>query len=393
MKICFVVGEFPALSHTFVIDQVEAMARLGHDVSVVCDRIGDDTRIDFTTEPVRSLMTRTRRWWQAPPALRANLHRLPERLRDKLSTAADMYWNRAVNDCDVIVAHFGGNGLRLARAKKRGRLAPPIVTIFHGNDVGVHHHSGTLGIYAPLFSHGARHLTVNGVFRKMLIEAGARQDDVVVQHMGVDCDDIAYHWRPWNDGPLEIVSVCRLVEKKGIEYALRAVARLEHDRPGLDWRYSIIGDGPLTDGLKALAAELGLGARVRFLGALPHARVKAELARSHVFLLPSVTARDGDVEGIPVALMEAAASGLIVVSTRHSGIPELIEDREEGLLSDEKDVAGLARDLAWIVGNHKACRPMTLAARAHVEADFDKETLNRRFCDLILPLAERADAA
>lgn len=393
MKICFVVGEFPALSHTFVLDQVVAMLELGHEVSIVCDRIGNDSRIDFEVEPMRSLMLRTHRWWQAPQALRANIGRLPERLRDKLSTAADMYWNSVLNDCDVIVAHFGGNGLRLARAKKRGRLAPPIVTIFHGNDVGVHHHSGTLGTYAPLFSHGALHLTVNTVFRDMLVESGARAGDVAVHHMGVDCDEIAYRWRPWDDGPLEFVSVCRLVEKKGIEYALQAVARLARERPGVDWRYSIIGDGPLTDELRSLAARLEIVDRVRFLGALPHASVKAALDKAHVFLLPSVTAGDGDVEGIPVALMEAAASGLVVVSTRHSGIPELIQNGRSGFLSDEKDVAGLARDLARIADDHRACRLMTLAARAHVESEFNKDALNRRLCDLIAPLADQARAA
>lgn len=393
MKICFVVGEFPALSHTFVLDQVVAMSRLGHEVIIVCDRIGSDARIDFKSEPVRSLMSRTRRWWQAPPMLGDNLRRLPPRLRDKLSTAADMYWNRAINDCDVVVAHFGGNGLRLARAKKRGRLAPPIVTIFHGNDIGVHHHSGTLGHYAPLFAYGARHLTVNAVFRDALIQAGAKESDVVVHHMGVDCDEIAYQWRNWRDGPLELISVCRLVEKKGIQYALNAVAKLGRSRPSLDWRYTIIGDGPMAAELKKIAAELQLGMRVRFLGAQPHSEVKTHLARSHVFLLPSVTAQDGDVEGIPVALMEAAASGLIVVTTRHSGIPELIEDQKSGFLSDETDATGLAQNLARIGDDHKACRPMTLAARAHVELEFNKERLNTRLCDLLAPLAERADAA
>lgn len=393
MKVCFVVGEFPALSHTFVLDQVEAFARMGHEVSIVCDRIGSDPRIDLSAEPMRSLIDRTHRWWAGPEGLRQGLERLPHRLRDKVSTAADMFWNGPFRDCDVILAHFGGNGLRLARAKRRGRVTPPIVTIFHGNDVGLHAHSGTLGIYEPLFRHGTLQLTVNALFSRQLVAAGAPAQSVDVHHMGIDCDAIAYRWRPWDGGPLELVSVCRLVEKKGIEYALRALAAVRNTAPQLDWRYTVVGDGPLAPGLKTLCHELGLADRVRFVGPLAHAAVKDELARAHVFLLPSVTAADGDVEGVPVALMEAAAAGLVVVSTRHSGIPELIEDRVAGLLSDERDVDQLAAAIAAVGADYTACRPMTLAARGHVEAEFNSAIQHRRLSDRLTGMTRRKTAA
>lgn len=393
MKVCFVVGEFPALSHTFVLDQVEAFARMGHDVRIVCDRIGTDPRIDLSAEPMRAIMARTHRWWRAPQGFRQGLQRLPHRLRDKVSTAADMYWNARFDDRDVVLAHFGGNGLRLARAKKRGRLAAPIVTIFHGNDVGLPYHSGTLDIYQPLFRHGALNLTVNARFRDMLVEAGAPAGRVGVHHMGIDPDAIAYRWRPWTEGPLEFISVCRLVEKKGIEFALRALAAVRAEAPGLDWRYTVVGDGPLAGDLQALARQLGLTDRVRFAGALAHVAVKQQLAQAHVFVLPSVTAADGDVEGVPVALMEAAAAGLVVVSTRHSGIPELIRHGDAGFLADERDVPGLAGALAAVGNNYAACRPMTLAARAHVETQFNSALLHRQLSDRLTGLTRHERAA
>ena len=168
MKIGFVVGEFPLLSHTFVISQIEAMMRRGFDVSIVCDRIGSDPRIDAEAEPMRTMLANTHRWWQLPTGVAGAVHRLPAGLQDKVSTAADMLWTQELNRCDLLLAHFGGNGLRLARAKKRNRLAPPIVTIFHGNDVGIPAHDGTLSRYLPLFQHGAHQLTVNDVFRRAL---------------------------------------------------------------------------------------------------------------------------------------------------------------------------------------------------------------------------------
>ena len=388
MKIGMIVGEFPSLSETFVLNQAKDLALLGHEICVFCDRIGNDPRIDVRSEPVASIVGRTRRWWHVPQSFKQQLAHLPDRLADKISTAADVYWSDDIKNCDVLIAHFGHNGLRLARVKKRGRLSAKIVTIFHGNDVGVHHRSGTMHTYRPVFDFGALNLTVNGVFKKMLVNAGARPETVKVHRMGISCEDIQYRWRPWKSGPLGFLSVGRLIEKKGTEFALRAFAQLASKRPELDWQYTIIGDGPLAGDLKALSRALGLSARVSFLGALPHEQVKTHLDGAHVFVLPSVTGSDGDVEGVPVAIMEAMAAGLVVVSSRHSGIPELVEDRVGGLLSDERDFGSLACDFAWIADHYQACKPITEAARQRVEDDFDNKKLNGNLSEMISSLVE-----
>jgi colanic acid/amylovoran biosynthesis glycosyltransferase len=392
-RICVVVGEFPLLSHTFVISQVEGLMRRGCDVSVVCDRIGGDARIDAGAEPMRTMLANTHRWWPVSPGVGRAVRRLPPGLKDKVATASDMLWNRELNRSDLVLAHFGGNGLRLARMKRRGRLAPPLVTIFHGNDIGGPAHEGTLGRYAPLFDYGACLLTVNRMFREMLVEAGAPEDRTVVHRMGIDCGEIPFSPRAMAGGPLELVSVCRLVEKKGIAVALRAMAAFAAARPAVDWRYSVIGDGPLLPALRSLAAGLGLADRVRFHGALPHAAVKERLGRAHIFLLPSVTAADGDVEGVPVALMEAMAAGLIVVSSLHSGIPELVEDGRSGFLAPEGDAAGLAARLQRIADDPEAWPAISLAARKRVEAEFNNDILNDRLFDRIIDLLARETAA
>jgi len=393
MRIGFVVGEFPLLSHTFVISQIEGLMQRGYDISVICDKIGSDSRIDPWAEPMRTMLANTYRWWPVSSGLRGAVRRLPARLQDKISTAADMLWTEELNRCDLLLAHFGNNGLRLARTKKQNRLAPPIVTIFHGNDVGIPAHQGTLQKYLPLFQHGAYQLTVNDVFRRQLISAGAPEHQVTVHRMGIDCDDIPYRQRDVGDGPLQLISVCRLVEKKGVAFALRAVAALQAAEPDIDWRYSIIGDGPLLVPLRDLAGELGIEERVQFHGALPHSEVKQHLARAHVFLLPSVTAADGDVEGVPVALMEAMAAGLIAVSTYHSGIPELIENHKTGFLAPEKDIQALAMHLISIAENPSAGHSITAAARRHIEAEFNNEVLNDRLAQTITSLLHEEQAA
>ncbi|RUU71671.1 glycosyltransferase, partial [Mesorhizobium sp. M2C.T.Ca.TU.009.01.2.1] len=148
------------------------------------------------------------------------------------------------------------------------------------------------------------------------------------------------------------------------------------------------GGGELLEQLKRTAIDLGIADRVSFLGPRPHGEVKQRLRDADVFLLPSVAGRDGDLEGIPVALMEAMAGGLIAVSTYHSGIPELIEDHKTGFLVPERDVAALAGKLAWIAENPGPCEPIALAARRKVEADFNADILNERFAQIVARLGE-----
>jgi colanic acid/amylovoran/stewartan biosynthesis glycosyltransferase WcaL/AmsK/CpsK len=388
MRVGFVVGEFPLLSETFVVDQMVGLLRRGFDVEVVCHRIKADDRIDRKSEPMATLLAGTRRWWRWAARINELIPWLPAHLRYKATTALDIIFARRLNRCDVIVAHFGQNGERAAALKKWKFLKPPIITIFHGADVAIPSRQGVLAAqYAGLIRHGTLNLTVNEFFRRILLDAGAPQASTTVHHMGIDPLEISYRWESWEGTQLIVTTVCRMVEKKGIDIALRALAALSASHPQIDWRYDIVGDGPLRMSLEKLTAELCLTDRVTFLGSLSHTEVKRRLRMAHVFLLPSVTASDGDMEGIPVALMEAMAAGLIAVSTYHSGIPELIEDKETGLLAPEQDVLALADKLAWVAEHPKECEAIALAARRKVEKDFNANVLNERFAQIVVQAA------
>lgn len=393
MRIGFVVGQFPQLSETFVIGQMVGLLKRGFEVEVVCNGITDCHLANSGREPLATLLERTRDWWGAAARARPALRRLPPKLHDKVSTALDLTSVARLNGCDAVVAHFGHNGARAARLKKWKRLTPPIVTIFHGYDVGVPMHEGDLDRYSDLFRHGTLNLTVNDFFRRALIGAGAPKEKVAVHHMGIDLHNISYAWKSWRDASLQLVSVCRLAEKKGVEFALRALGRLAIDAPKLAWHYRIIGDGPLRKELEALARTLGITDRVSFLGSLAHDDVKQWLRRSHAFVLPSVTASNGDVEGIPVALMEAMAAGLTVVSTDHSGIPELVEDQKTGFLAPERDFETLANRLRFVAEHPERCEPIARQARRKVEAEFDAERLDDEFAGIVGRFAKKRQAA
>jgi colanic acid/amylovoran biosynthesis glycosyltransferase len=388
MRVGFVVGQFPMLSETFVISQMAGLLKRGFEVGVVCNGVSDYRYPDKNKEPLSRLLPRTRDWWGPLAGLRQPIDRLPLRLKDKVSTALDTLSVSRLNDFDVLVAHFGHNGARVARLKKRREIGAPLVTIFHGYDVGVPLHDGRLQGYQDLFTLGALSLTVNTFFRDILIKAGATPQKVAVHRMGINASLIPYEWRSRQNGPLQLISVCRLIEKKGVEFTLRALGRIK-DR-GFDWHYTIVGDGPLRQALEHLAHELGIATRVTFLGSLAHEDVKLWLRQSHVFVLPSVTASNGDVEGVPVALMEAMASGLTVVSSYHSGIPELVDNGHTGFLAAERDVDGLADRICWIMEHPVECEAIALDARRKVEQEFNDELLNDHFANLISGISTRS---
>ena len=179
---------------------------------------------------------------------------------------------------------------------------------------------------------------------------------------------------------MRILTVGRLVEKKGIEYGIRGVGEVIKVYPDIE--YTIVGDGPLRERIELVIKELNLEKKVKMVGWKLQEEVKNLMREADLFLGPSVTSRNGDQEGIPVTLMEAMACGLPVISTFHSGIPELIQDGETGFLVKERDVKGLAGKISFLVRNPELKRTIGLKARNHVEKFYDIEKLNRQLVDL-----------
>jgi colanic acid/amylovoran biosynthesis glycosyltransferase len=174
---------------------------------------------------------------------------------------------------------------------------------------------------------------------------------------------------PMAEGGQEIVSVGRLVAKKGFDLLIRAFARL--DRPQM--RLRIAGDGPERQALVALAEAEGVADRVDFLGAQPHAAALALIRSGAIFALPCRTSATGDRDGIPVVLMEAMAAGKPVIAGRLDTIAELVEDGLSGLLVPPDDVDALAAALAKLIDDVPGRTAMGLAGRSHVQEEFSDE--------------------
>lgn len=256
----------------------------------------------------------------------------------------------------VVHAHFGPDGVRVARAARLARR--PLVVTFHGYDATIP--AAQLGIdYAPLFQSAARLVAVSQFIRTCLTERGAPEEKVTVVPLGipVPADEPA----PERRG---VLFVGRLVEKKGCADLLSAVAGLDRPPP-----VEIIGDGPLRGDLERLAGDLRVP--VRFRGSCPPAEVAGAMRRSAALCAPSRTASNGDREGLPIALLEAAAHRLPVVSYGAGGILEAVADGETGLLVPEGDVAGLARGLAAVLADPDLAARLGAAGRRRIETTFD----------------------
>lgn len=174
---------------------------------------------------------------------------------------------------------------------------------------------------------------------------------------------------PSRDEPPLLLAVGRLVDYKGFCYLLAACGILR-DR-GLAFRCRIIGGGPEEAALRQQLESLRLGEQVELAGVVPHKAMAAEFARAAVFVLPCCVGAGGEMDGIPVAMMEAMARGLPVVSTYLTGIPELVRDGESGLLVDSEDAAELADALARVLADPDLRQRLGTGARAAVLAEYD----------------------
>jgi glycosyltransferase involved in cell wall biosynthesis/GT2 family glycosyltransferase len=186
---------------------------------------------------------------------------------------------------------------------------------------------------------------------------------------------------------ITFLSVGRLVDKKGHSYLLRAFKEAAKSAGGM--RLRIVGEGFLGPELEKLTAELGISDRVEFLGAVSSEVVSQEMKEADAFVLHSITAESGDMEGVPVSLMEASATGLPVLSTRHSAIPELVLDGVTGFLTDEKDVKDFARRMVELASSCELRRRLGTEGRSIVQETYNLFTETAKLGDLFHKLSQR----
>lgn len=274
------------------------------------------------------------------------------------------------NNVKLFHAHFGTEGYRYLRLKENLNL--PMITTFYGFDVSMIPRIPQWMVkYKILFRECDLFLTEGSNMKSEMIKIGCPENKIIVQHLGVDLDK--FHFKPRtlsHDGNITILITGSFREKKGIPFAIKAFAKVKKDHPYIQLR--ILGDGPMRNHIEALIEGLGMSSSVTLLGYQPHDTFLKEAINAHIFMLPSITAGNGDTEGgAPVAILEAQATGLPVISSYHADIPEVVVDGESALLAPERDVDALARHLEYLVEHPDVWGKMGRVGREHVKREYD----------------------
>jgi colanic acid/amylovoran biosynthesis glycosyltransferase len=202
-----------------------------------------------------------------------------------------------------------------------------------------------------------------------LVHLGCPPEKLRINRTGIPLNEFPFMDRePPRDGKWRVVQACRLIPKKGVATSLRAFAIFKKDNPGAE--FFIAGKGPLQPELEMLAGGLGILRDVHFVGFLPQPKLLELYASSHLFLHPSEISPNQDQEGVPNSVLEAMATGLPVVATRHGGIPEAVDHGRTGFLVAEEDHVGLANAMQLITSSPASLKQMGERAHAAVVERF-----------------------
>lgn len=398
MRIAFIVGMFPNISETFVLNQITGLIDRGHEVDIysLFSPI-NQTKIHPSIAKY-CLLNRTYYFPEIPKnffwrsikglgLLFANFHKEPSVVLRSLNffkygkEAASLrgLYKSALflskKPYDIVHCQFGNYALEGLRLHQIGAIKGKLVSSFRGSDISRYVQEKGDRVYEQLLEAGDFFLPVCEIFRRRIIKLGCNEKKIAVLRSGIDCSKFAFTPRyPRRDGLIQIATTGRLTEKKGIEYSIRAVAKLSETYPNLE--YNIIGDGDLRDYLQQLIQELGVSHIVNLLGWRHHQEIIQVLNNSHFFVAASVTAEDGNQDGPPNALKEAMAMGLPVIATKHGGIPELVENNVSGFLVSERDADAIAEKLRYLVEHPEIWSEMGKAGRAYVETHYNMHQLN-----------------
>lgn len=385
MKLLYICDRFPVLSETFVIREMAGLERRGHEIAVVSlgepDAIarshpsfaasGLAPVVEYPQKPILDLDHLVRA--DDELGLFDIKHILeigtahPDRLWPLLQTVKAIDRHRPA----LVYCHFGGVALR--SCGYRALRETPLIAYFHGYDYATARHRGI--DYGPLFAAADQLLTNTRYSRDRVVELGCSPARIDVLGLGIDPALFPFRERVAG-GPLKLVSVARLVEKKGLADAVAAIGICRDT--GLDVQYDIVGDGPLREELERQIGCLGLGERIRLLGAKDEAGVRAALDAADALMMPSVTAQNGDTEGLGVVLLEAQLCGLPVIATEHNGFPEAIDVGRSGWLVPERDPIALSAAISRIAVDASAWPEMGRRGRAFVIDRFgEKQILDR----------------
>jgi glycosyltransferase involved in cell wall biosynthesis len=399
--LAFLGPEIPALSATFVYEELLDLERRGVSVRAFTVRrpaqvavgqaeLARRTEVIYDHGPLalvfgglvavalagrRALVSLG---WLVADMVEVGLHRLAAwKLLYQWLAGARLAYRLQRHGCSHLHVHFAHTPAQIAMYAS-GFSGIPFTITAHANDI---FERGLL--LACKARRSTKMLTISEFNREFLLSLGIPADKLAVVRCGV-----AFGRRPEMahssaDAVFRIGTLCRLVEKKGVDDLLRALVVLRAEAKPVS--LVIVGEGPQRDGLWRLCRELGLEHSVEFKGAMEHEAVVEWLRSLDAFVLACKKDGHGDMDGIPVALMEAMSQAIPVVSTRLSGIPELVVHEQTGLLASPADPDDLARQIRRLMSDPSLRASLATAGTDHVRAEFAQDVNLNRLLSYICP--------
>lgn len=397
MKIAFLVPSFPTVSETFILNQIVGLIDKGHDVNIITFKKNRFEKVhDLINE--YDLMGKTIFLSEGMPSnyvkriftssfllLRDNKNFKINRKFDSINLfkygteVMSLKYLYSLNNYfktlkfDIIHAQYGPLGVGALVLKDIGVIDGKVVTSFRGFDMS-HILKGRERKYEYLFEKGDCFLPVCQYFENHLINKGCPSDNVLLHYSGVDTSKFAPRVHKNISTKVKILTTGRLEKKKGLEYSIRAVAEMYKNNKNIE--YIIIGDGSQKKKLQKLIDKLNANSYIHILGSKKQNEVISYLNEADVFIAPSITTKRKNIEGIPNAIKEAMLVGVPVISTFHSGIPEIISHNVSGILVEEKNYTDIVNSLNWLLRNPTKIKSIVKQASKEVRETFETKHLN-----------------
>lgn len=296
----------------------------------------------------------------------------------------DKFWSekKALKDAlkkekiEVVLAEFGNLAAEILPICKELNL--PLIAHFHGFDATVHDVLKKYNNYKELFEYASKIIVVSKVMESQLVAIGCPKEKLVLNTYGP------------NDSFLEIdptledeafISIGRFTDKKAPYYTILAFEKVVKKFPNA--KLIMAGDGTLRNTCVNLVRHYNLEKNVDFVGIITPEHYQLYLTTCRAFVQHSITAINGDMEGTPLAILEASAAAIPVISTNHAGIPDVIIHNETGLLVNEHDINGMAKNMLTVLENRNMAVKMGIAGRERIKTHFTMTKHIKKLDELI----------
>ena len=404
MKIAFFVNAFPMMSEAFIANSAAALIDQGHSVDIfgvgnvaptgLSVKSVEEHHLDERTVNMRWPTSRVGRVAGLPGALGtivrkngvAALGRLrPSVYRRSMRDLTAFYQASAferVGEYDILHCQFATLAEGVIKHRKAGFLKGNIVVNFRGYDISETVAAIGPHVYDHVWSEASSYIANCDYFRRRAIDLGCPEDRIDVIGSGIRLENFPFEPAPRRDEKdVRFLMVGRLIERKGFQVALRALAAFSRETQ-TPIKVDIVGDGAMRPSLEALVTDLGLGASVHFHGARTHSEIAGYLRNTDVFLAPSMTSARGGQDAPVNTLKEAMAVGRPVIGTVHGGIPELVIEGETGVLATENDVDSLCAAINRLMDKRANWPQLVTRARAKVEEMYDLDRVTQKLVAL-----------